>query len=127
MERLITASEFSTLKNISKKIDTSRIEQAIDFAQQIDLYDYLGDFLFDVVINKDEAPYSDLMNGSTFSSGSFQFMQAGLKALLADLAYVRYLMSSNINDTPFGLVQKDSTDSTPIDRNLIKDLYYYIK
>jgi len=122
MANLITVNEFTTLKHISKKIDTDRIEQAIGFAQDIDLYDYLGDFLFDVLTNSAEVAYADLMDGSTFTEGSFEFRHAGLKSLLADLAYVRYLMSSNVNDTPFGLVQKSSQDSTPLDRGLIKDL-----
>lgn len=122
MIKLLTATEFSDLKNISKKIDVSRINEAIDLSQSIDLYDFLGDFLFDVVENRDEASYQDLLNGSSFTISGKTYTHAGIKSLLADLVYSRYLYTSNINDTPFGLVNKLSNDSTPIDRNLIRDL-----
>ena len=126
MESIITVVEFQTFKHISKKVDTDRIEQAISFAQEIDLYDYLGDFLFDVVAalpaNGELDPYNDLLNGGSFTVEEKNYIHAGIKSLLADLTYVRYLNSSNVVDTPFGLVSKDANDSSPIDRGLIKDL-----
>ena len=122
MTNIITVEEFQNYKHISKKVDVDRIEQCISLAQQIDLRDYLGDFYFDVVANKDGATYIDLMKGSSFTIDSESYIHVGIKELLAELSYARYIYTSNVNDTPFGLVSKNSNDSTPLDRNMIKDL-----
>ena len=47
MTNLITAAEFASFRNISKKLDTGKIDEAIKLAQQSDLLDILGEFFFD--------------------------------------------------------------------------------
>jgi hypothetical protein len=122
MDNLITAQEFAAYRNISKKLNIGKIDECIKLAQSVDLFDILGEFLFDVIGNKDEASYADLMSGSTFTVSSSNYIQEGIKSLLADYAYGRYLYAINTNQTSFGLVQKINDDSTPIDRNMIKDM-----
>jgi len=119
---ILTVNEFTTLKNISKKINTERIEQAISYAENVDLRDYLGNFYFDVVSNKAVLAWQELMDGSIFSVDSESYIHEGLKQLIADLAYARYVATSNTEDTAFGLVSKDNDNSTPLERNQIKDI-----
>ena len=55
MDLLITPIEFSQLRDISKKIDTEKVNEAISLAQQSDLIDILGEFYFDVLKNSEVA------------------------------------------------------------------------
>jgi len=122
MINLITPTQFSEFRNISKKIDNSKVNESISLAQKVDLYDILNDFLFDVVENKDDVSYADLLSGSTFTINGENYIQEGLNSLLADLTYARYMYIINTNQTPFGLQSKYTDDSQPVDRNFIKDI-----
>jgi hydrogenase maturation factor HypE len=120
MSNIITNTEFANLKAISKKYDNDKVEQCITQAH-IDLRGVLGDaFYFDVI--KNQATYGDLLNGSEFTVSDFTYVHDGLKSLVADYAYSRYLYEVNHNHTPFGMVNKNSNDSTPVDRGTLKDL-----
>jgi len=120
--KLITAEEFSNYRNISKKQDTSKIDESIKEAQSVDLFDVLGSFLFDVITNKDNVVYADLMTGSTFTCDGESYIQEGIKSVLADYTYSRYLYKINTNHTPFGLQQKFTNNSQPVERNILKDM-----
>jgi len=122
IDKIITAIEFAAFRNISKKVDTDKVNESIDLAQQSDLQDMLGGFYYDVLKNKDESKYSDLMDGSEFTYCDEIFQHAGIKALLADLTYSRFIYMINVNLTPFGAQSKFTEDSNGIDRNHIKDL-----
>ncbi|KQC33405.1 hypothetical protein AAU57_08820 [Nonlabens sp. YIK11] len=119
---LITADEFASYRDIAKKPDKKKIDECITQAQTVDLYDVLNEFYFDLIENKDEESYQDLLNGSTFISNGRNYYHSGIKSLLADLTYGRYMYSVNVNMTPFGATQKLSQDSSPVDRNLLKDM-----
>lgn len=122
MANLITATEFATFRNISVKRDETKIDEAISLAQQSDLVEILGDFYFDVVKNAEQASYSELMNGSEFVYDGDDYEHAGIKKLLADYAYARYVYMKPVNDTAFGFMVKETQDGTPVDRNLLKDI-----
>lgn len=122
MKNLITALEFIEFRSVSKKQDTERIDEFIQLAEQSDFINMLGDFYFDIKKNKDVAEWADLMNGSDFIYNEEEFVHLGLKRVLADLTHSRYSYGKNVNDTAFGLVSKNYNDSTPIDRNLTKDI-----
>jgi hypothetical protein len=122
MANLITPAEFATYRNISKKIDEDKVNESIGLAQQSDLVQILGDFYFDVVKNADEAEYEGLMNGSEFEYNGDEFEHAGIKKMLGDYTYSRFVYMVNINPTPFGFQKKYTEDSDGIDRNTIKDL-----
>lgn len=122
MSNIITAIEFSEYRNISQKIDTAKIDEAISLAEQSDLLQILGDFYFDVVKNKALSTYAALMDGSTFTYNDDEFVHAGIKRMLADYTMARFAMGGNINFTAFGIHKKLSNDSEPIDRNTVKDL-----
>ena len=122
MSNLITEAEFVALRSISKKVDSDKLKEAIALAQASDLQNALGSFYFDVLKNKDETPYADLLNGVEFTYEGEIFIHEGIKAFLADLSYSRYIYMINVNLTPFGAQTKFTNDSNGIDRNTIKDL-----
>jgi len=122
MINLITVEEFAEYRNISKKLDEDKINEAISLAQQSDLIKILGDFYFDVVKNAEVTAWLPLMNGSDFEYCGEDFQHAGIKKLLADYTYSRFVYMVNINATPFGFQTKFTEDSNGIDRLVIKDL-----
>lgn len=122
MTNLITAAEFATYRNISQKIDTAKVDEAVSLAQQSDLIEILGDFYFDVMKNALVEAWLPLMNGSEFEYNGEEYEHAGIKRLLADYTYSRFVYMVNINATPFGFQKKFTEDSEGIDRNTIKDL-----
>lgn len=122
MSNIITNDEFKAYRNITYKVDENKITNSIKQAHS-DLKEVLGDaFYFDVIKNQNESSYSELLSGDEFDIDGNIFIQDGLKSLIADYAYARYLYEVNINHSPFGMVQKQSNNSEPIDRNMIRDL-----
>jgi hypothetical protein len=120
MSNIITNEEFKTFRNITYKVDESKITISITQAHT-DLREVLGDaFYFDVI--KNQGSYSELLDGFEFEVDGNEYIHEGLKSLLADYAYSRYLYEINITHSPFGMVQKTNQDSEPLDRNMIKDL-----
>lgn len=122
MDLLITPTEFATFRNISKKIDSDKINEAISLAQQSDLTNILGDFIFDVIKNAEVTAWLPLMNGSEFECDGEDFEHAGIKRLLADYTHGRYVYVKNVEDTPFGIVTKSYQDGIPVERNTLRDL-----
>lgn len=123
MNNILTADELKALKDIDKKLDESKINPIIEMAQITELKDVLGsDFLFDVINNINNPIYQDLLSGSTFTCGNNTYYQDGIKALLADYFMSKYALTINTNFTPFGATVKQSNDSTPVERNTLKDI-----
>jgi hypothetical protein len=121
MENLITNIEFADYRSVSKKINEGKTNEAISLAQSTDLNNILGDFYFDVYKNRNEESYADLMSGSQFTYQGEEFFHFGIKKLLADYAYARYVHEINSNLTPFGFQEKMTNDSKSVDRNTIND------
>jgi len=127
MNRIITAEEFADYRNISKKLNTDKINEAIGQAQQSDLLGIMGDFYFDVMNNLTNDDYQNLLNGCDFTytdcnQEEVSVSHEGIKALLADYVYARYITMININLTPFGAVSKSMNDSEKVDRTVLRDL-----
>jgi hypothetical protein len=122
MTRIITVLEFASFRDIGKKHDEDKINENIDLAQESDLYDILGGFYFDVLKNKDELTYAELMDGSEFTYCDEDFIHRGIKALLSDYVYARHIYMINVNLTPFGAQKKFTNDSEGVERLTLKDL-----
>ncbi len=116
---LITVQDFIGFRDVSKKVDADRVEECIDLAESSDLYDILGDFYFDVVKNFEAPNYSDLMDGSEFNYQGYDFTHLGLKNVLADFVYSRFVYTSNFQLTAFGSHVKTSQNSQPVDSRLL--------
>ena len=81
----------------------------------MDLQPLLGELLYnDLVTNVLSAKYQDLMNGKTYVYNGNSYTFIGLKAVLGNFAYARYVIFSSYTDTPFGLVTKNSQDSQSV-------------
>ena len=119
---LITNTELKTLRDVGSKIDIAKADEAIKLAETVDLYVILGNFYFDVVANAAGLSYTDLMDGSTFTVNGRPFIQSGIKALVADLAYARYVDMINTNFSPFGITVKSTQDSVPITEGKLKQI-----
>jgi hypothetical protein len=119
---LLTAAEYATYRNISKKIDQGKVDESIKDAQQSDLLNTLDEFYFDVVENFTNPNYADLLAGSSFIYSGKKYEHAGIKALLADYTHARFVYSSPVTFTPFGLVEKLSNDSQPVDTKILDRL-----
>lgn len=121
---LITAAEFAAIRtdlSLAWSKETAKINRCIYEAEEVDLYDVLGSFYFDVVANAGDASYEDLMSGSTFEFEGEPVKHIGIKAYVAALAYARYLTLSNATHTAHGYVNKLSQDSEPVNYAAIRD------
>lgn len=118
---LITASDIRAVRDLSNQIKDSKINPIISDAEISDLRPLLGDaFFYD--IKKTPANYTDLLNGSEYIVNNKTFYQFGVKRLLCELAYVRYMFDSADVSTPFGVVNKDFDNGTKISREREKEL-----
>ena len=120
---LITHEEFSSLKNIGVDYNHFKVDECINNAHS-DLQEVMGSgFFFDVIKNQNEIEYNDLINGSSFiNEKGYDVAHKGLKSVLVDYTYSRYLYEINNSITPFGMVTKQYQDGETVDRNMIKDL-----
>lgn len=83
-------------------------------AQNNDLKPVLGNVLWtDLVENRLQANYAKLLDGGTYTKDGETHSFSGLKAAIAEYTYARYCMGKNIQDTPFGMVVKESDYSSP--------------
>jgi len=120
MDLIITAEEFCKLRDISEKIDERKINESIKLAQLNDFQLLLGDFYFEVSRNFNDNSFDELMNGSDFTYDKLEVSHLGLKAVLADLAYSRYILKINVQLTPFGAVTKEHRDSVAVTRETLR-------
>lgn len=120
--QIITPTEFKALRDLGYKVDNDKATEAIREAQQVDLYDAFGQFTYDIIINKDAVPYADLMNGSIFTISGDSFIHEGIKSLLGDYAYARYLRKLQYNADPFGITIKIGQDSQPVEKRVIDEM-----
>lgn len=116
----ITFQEFVDEKKISGKPNEKKINQAIKQAQAVDLKKMLGLFYFFLV--KNYANESDLMNGSGFVYNEMNISHLGIKNVLIDLAYSRYIIDVNVNLNAFGANTKETSNGSAVDRLTLKEL-----
>lgn len=119
---ILTVQEFATYRDVGRKPDADKIAECISLAENSDLYDVLDTFLFTVKANLENESYKDLLNGSTFTFNGVRYQHEGIKSLLADYVYSRFVYVVNTNFTPFGAVKKHNDNSTPVERNMLKDI-----
>lgn len=123
MNKIIEVEEIKIYKDIGKNPDKDKISQLIEEAQITHLKDTLGSqFYFDLYNNLDNPIYQDLLSGSSFSYKDINYYQDGIKALLSDYFMSKYVMQINVNFTPFGATVKETDNSSPVERNTLKDI-----
>lgn len=116
---IITHSDLNEYKHISTNISAAIFNNYLQEAQELDLRLLLGeelyiDILDDIVASPSLTDYEELVNGSTYEYNEKKYKHEGLKSVLAYFAYSRYLKSTGVNSTHYGLVVKKNDFSEPI-------------
>ncbi len=143
--QLITAADFLPYRAISKNLDEAkRIEPHIIEAQNNDLIELLGEYLyFDLIKNikaynaaKEADPlyvattqqqhFLDLLHGVTYvykpgTPNEITKEYPGLIPVMVYLTYARFVNRDNIRSTPAGFVVKTTMESTPISAKQITE------
>lgn len=122
MDNLITADEFFAMRDISIKKDAKKIDEYVLLSEMGDFRKLLGKFYFVLKANVDLPAYETLVNGGEFEVGNIKYFHLGLKVVLADYVYSRYVLNRNVQDVPFGFVTKRTDNGDPVDRNTLRDL-----
>lgn len=121
---LITKTEIAKYREISKSLRDEKINPYIDDAEFLDLRPMLGASLYhDLVANKADAKYVELMEGGDYQYNGETYYFPGLEKVLCLFAYARYVMFGSNTDTSFGFVQKSNQDSTPVPDITKKTIY----
>jgi len=121
---IIDKIELAKHRQISKSVRDDKINPFIDEAEFSDLKGLLGELLYnDIVANPTTQINKDLLGPFTYTYDTFEYKHQGLKKVLSIFSYARYIMFGSHTDTPFGLVEKNSQDSTNADLNHKKIVY----
>ena len=116
MTALITVDDIKKYRPIAANITQARILPYILESQVIDLRATLGDKLYeDFMADYSVAKYQTLINGGTYVVDSVTITFPGLVPMLCYFALARFVPNAQINLTAFGLVKKNSAESTPLD------------
>lgn len=119
---LITKIDIATKRQISKSVADAKINPFIEDAELLDLMPLIGERFY-FAISANPATYVDLLNEKEYQYNEQTIKSPGLKRVLIDFAFARYMMHGSTTDTPFGMVQKESQDSTPVSRTDKKESY----
>lgn len=118
-ELLIAEEDFDCIAELATSCDIDRLCPYITEKQDTDLLDLLGPGLFaDVLANKDNPDYQDLLCGSqydvTCGTSTKKRKHFGLKRVLVHLSYGEYALYSGMVPTPFSFERAQSPDSIPV-------------
>lgn len=113
MANLITRADIQAHRQVSDSVYDKVINQYIEDAQFLDLQDLLGMDFYNAII-ADEVTHADLLDGSSYTYDGKTYTHVGLKRVLIYYAYARYIRFGSSTDTPFGLVQKNTPESTEV-------------
>lgn len=126
---LVSLSDFGDFKQITSNLNAGiKLNPAIREAQEFDLRPLMGTEFYLALCDDFEASpslseYEDLFNGSRYTRGDVLCEHNGIKAVLIYYAYARYLATSMVNSTPFGLVQKTNVnESTAVSEKTLSRL-----
>ena len=118
MEAIISSDTIKEYRELADTIsDIKAIDPFILEAQNIELRDFLGDALFNVLIaNQDDGGiYQTLIDGEDYTYNTHTVTYDGLKPLLCYIACARMLSQHGIKITRFGVVRKHSDESEHAD------------
>jgi len=120
----VIEEDFSCIAQIATHCDWDALCQFTRERQNIDILNLLGNaFYLDVLTNKDDPDYQDLMCGSTYKDcDDNDVIHFGLKRVLVHFAYAAYIYRHGFVDTPYSVVQKQSQDSLPVSTTDLKTL-----
>lgn len=125
---LVTKADLDGYKYVadSVKVATSWT-QFVSEAQLLDVKVWLGDpLLMELIAQKDTgtltALNNKLLDGGTYTYGSYTYYFQGLKACIIYYAFARFTNRTAFNYTAAGIVVKESDFSTPISDKVMQRL-----
>ncbi|MFV0377762.1 MAG: hypothetical protein ACK5JD_10740 [Mangrovibacterium sp.] len=125
MELLINKTDVEKYFQVAIGRKDAEFEKYIRQAQLFDLKKIMPEiFFYDLLKNKAEANYQQVINGAEYVYDGNEYEQEGLKAVLAHFTYGLYIFKSGIQDTSFGMVVKQSQQSEPVEYKERRDWYY---
>ena len=114
MIQLITRQDIATYAQISDTVLDNVLNQHINNAQFVDVQKLMGaDFYNDMIRNSTDANYIALLTEADYTYKSIVYTNVGLKSVIVNYTYGRYVQFGSQTDTPFGYVTKDNQYSTP--------------
>lgn len=119
---LINKTDIAAKRQISKSVSDAKINPFIEDAELLDLKPLLGELFYSKIVQNPN-DFADLLGPKDYTFNDFQLRSPGLKRVLIDFAYARYVMHGSQTDTPFGMVQKETQDSSPVSRTDKKENY----
>ena len=112
-QQLITLSDLQQFRPIAN-LDEGRVGPFIIEAQECDLKPILNDaFYYYVVKNINNSAIQELIYGKEYEYQGVTYYFNGLVAVLAYYTLVRLIQSNQLNVTNFGVVLKNTQQSTP--------------
>ena len=122
MTVLLTLQDFVDYRGMTSNINFDKeLKQHVLDAQEFDLRMFMGESFFLALV--DDYPglttYTDLFNGVVYQCNGDDYENPGIKRLLVQYAYSRYIAEGGSTSTAFGMVQKTHQHSTPTDPKLI--------
>lgn len=122
MQLVITRDDIAKYRQIAKSPNNDKLNECILEAQLLDLKPLIGEKLFDNILTRPE-DHSELLNGGIYTHDGIEYSNYGLKMVLAYLAYARYVMFSNVTDTPYAIVEKRNAESQPVVQETKKSVF----
>lgn len=119
---LITKTDIASKRPISKSVADAKIDPFIEDSHLLDLLPLLGERFYFAIVEAPES-YVDLLNEKEYQYDGHTLKSPGIKRVLIDFAFARYMMHGSVTDTPFGMVQKESQDSSVVGRTDKKESY----
>jgi len=120
-EHLITKEDIQVSRGTVLDVDSSILFPFIDKAHTEDLRSLLGnDVYFKIMSDQDN--YSYLIHGCSFECNGIDYIHEGLKEVLCNLSYARFIIHGSFHVTSFGFVEKYNQDSKPVPKERRRDI-----
>lgn len=126
MTLLINRNDFGTNNRqvTQSNYDTGALNQHISDAQFVDVQKLLGlDFYNDLIRNYTDIKYQTLLNGGSYVYNNTTYTNVGLKSVIVFYAYARYVLMGSQTDTPFGYIEKTTSDSVRVSEGGKKNMF----
>ena len=118
---LIDRADIQQYKQMSASSFNDKLNQIVVEAQINDIKPLLGEELYNAVLkdvqtagNTNGSTYTDLLNGVEYTVGGEVRYNPGLKSVLIQYFYGRYIMFGDIIDNPFGATLKKNNNSSQL-------------
>ena len=122
---LITLDDLKQYRPMAD-INLARVDTYIREAQDNDLKEFIGPALYyDLLVNGSTTANRDLLNGKVYTitgSTPLTIKYNGLVPVIVYYALARIIVNNQANITSFGVVNKTTGQSTPVDAATIKQM-----